>query len=107
MFICTILSRLTVLLQIRRQNIMQKLSNKTSHFQLDFHHFSAWPRGASPRPRSGAAAETSYPISQVRVVAERSYPTSKDRGGGREEQPHVQGAAAAQAQEGQEELLHT
>ena len=28
------------------------------------------------------------------------------RGGGREEQPHVQAAAAAQAQEDQEELLH-
>ena len=39
----------------------------------------AWLRGATPRPRSGAAAE---------------------------EQPHVQGAVAAQAQEGQEELLH-
>ena len=28
------------------------------------------------------------------------------RGGGREEQPHVQGVVAAQAQEGLEELLH-
>ena len=28
------------------------------------------------------------------------------RGGGREEQPHVQGAVAALAQEGLEELLH-
>ena len=39
-------------------------------------------------------------------VAERSYPTSEVRGGGGEEQPHVQGAAAAQVQEGREELLH-
>ena len=31
---------------------------------------------------------------------------SEVRGGGREEQPHIQGAAAAWAQEGQEELLH-
>ena len=31
---------------------------------------------------------------------------SKVRGGSQEEQPHIQGAAAAQAQEGQEELLH-
>ena len=108
MFICTILSRLTVLLQIRRQNIMQKLSNKTSHFQLGFSpNFSAWPRGATPRPRSGAVAKTSYPMSQVRVVAKRSYPMSKDRDGEGEEQPHIQGAAAARAQEGQEELLHT
>ena len=44
-------------------------------------------------PRSGA-------------VAKRSYPTPEVRGGGREEQPHVQGAAAARAQEGREELLH-
>ena len=28
------------------------------------------------------------------------------RGGSREEQPHIQGAAAARAQEGREELLH-
>ena len=28
------------------------------------------------------------------------------RGGGREEQPHIQGAAAVRAQEGREELLH-
>ena len=28
------------------------------------------------------------------------------RGGGREEQPHVQGLVAAQVQEGREELLH-
>ena len=30
----------------------------------------------------------------------------KARGGGREEQPHIQGAVAARVQEGQEELLH-
>ena len=39
-------------------------------------------------------------------AAERSYPRPKVRGGGREEQPHVQGAVAAQAQEGLEELSH-
>ena len=38
-------------------------------------------RGATPRLRSGAAAE-------------RSYPTSEVRGGGREDQPHIQGAVA-------------
>ena len=52
----------------------------------------AGPRGATPCPSSG-------------VVAERSYPTSEVRGGGQEDQPHVQGAAAAQMQEGREELL--
>ena len=36
------------------------------------------PRGATPRPRSGAAAD-------------RSYPTSKVRSGGQEEITHVQG----------------
>ena len=36
------------------------------------------PRGATPRPRSGAAAN-------------RSYPTSKVRSGGQEEITHVQG----------------
>ena len=39
--------------------------------------------------------------------AKRSYFTFKvGRGGGREEQPHVQGAVAAWAQEGLEELSH-
>ena len=32
---------------------------------------------------------------------------SEARGGGREEQPHIQGAVAAQAQEGLEEPSHT
>ena len=40
------------------------------------------------------------------VVAERSYFTSEVRGGTREEQPHIQEAVAARAQEGREELLH-
>ena len=83
------------------------------------------PRGATPRPKSGAeagrtpclgaAAKRSYPVSKVRGsrgvpgwdstgAAERRYPTSKVRGGGRKEQPHVQGAVAARAQEGLEEL---
>ena len=52
-----------------------------------------WLRGASPHPRSGAAAV-------------RNYPTPEVRGPSREELPHLQGAAAEQAQEGQEELLH-
>ena len=38
-------------------------------------------------------------------ATERSYPMPKVRGGGREEQPHVQGAVAVWAQEGEEELL--
>ena len=51
-----------------------------------------WRRGATPRPRTGVAAD--------------SYPMSEVWGGGQEEQPHIQGAAAAWAQEGREELLH-
>ena len=35
-----------------------------------------------------------------------SYPMPVVRGGGREEQPHIQGAVAVQAQEGLEELFH-
>ena len=92
-----------------------------------------WPRGATPRPRSGGVAERSYPASEVRGGEERSYPASEVRGGGREEipqslsprpgvaagrsnptpeargggredQPHT---VAARAQEGLEELSHT
>ena len=45
-----------------------------------------------PSPRSGAAG--------------RSYPSPKARGGGWEDQPHVQGVVHARAQEGLEELSH-
>ena len=54
------------------------------------------PRGATPRPRSGAVAERSYPMyKEWRLCgcrrAERSYSTFKVRRGGREEIPLVQG----------------
>ena len=39
-------------------------------------------------------------------MAERSYPTPEARGGGREDQAHIQGAVAVPAQEGLEELSH-
>ena len=39
-------------------------------------------------------------------VPYHSYPMPKVRGGGQEEQPHVQGAVVAPAQEGLEELSH-
>ena len=51
------------------------------------------PRGATPRPKPGA-------------VARRSNPAPEGRGGGQEEQSHVQGVVAARAQEGLEELSH-
>ena len=38
-------------------------------------------------------------------TSERSYPTPEVRGGNQEEQSHIQGAMAAQVQEGLEELL--
>ena len=50
-------------------------------------------REATPRLRPGEAAR-------------RSYPTPEARGSGREDQPHVQGAVAAWAKEGLEELFH-
>ena len=45
-------------------------------------------------------------MAAVRGGNKRSYPESEVRGGGREELPHVQGAVAAGAQEGLEELSH-
>ena len=51
------------------------------------------PRGATPGPRSGAAAG-------------RSYPTPEARDSSWEDQSHVHGAVAVQAQEGLEELTH-
>ena len=57
-------------------------------------HTEAWLRGATPRLRSEAVAKRSYPMPEV-------------RGFSQEEQPQVQGAVAAQAQEGREELLHS
>ena len=55
-----------------------------------------WPRGATPRPRSGVVAERSYPTSKERRLcgrrrAERSYSMFKVRRGGREEIPLIQG----------------
>ena len=67
------------------------------------------PRGATLLMRSGAAAGRSYPMPQrprPREAAGRSYPTPEARGGGQEDQQNVQGAVAARAQEGLEELSH-
>ena len=91
--------------------------------ELPYAQGQGWrPRGATPCPRSGAVAERSYPKSEVRGGDERSYPASEvrgssqkeiphapkpeARGGSWEDQPHVQGAVAARAQEGLEELSH-
>ena len=48
-----------------------------------------WPRGVTPRLRSGAAAGRSYPMTEV-------------RGGCQEDQPHVQGVEELSHVEGQE-----
>ena len=55
-----------------------------------------WPRGATPRPRSGVAAERSYLTSkelQLRGCrrSEKSYSTFKVRRGCGEEIPLIQG----------------
>ena len=68
-------------------------------------------QGEGQQPRvpgcdHAGTAERNYPMSEVRGRNERSYPTSEARGGGQEDQPRVQGAMAAQAQEGLEELSH-
>ena len=68
-----------------------------------------WPRGVTPRPRSGVAARRSYPTPpspRPGSAASRSNSKPEARGGSREDQPHIQGAVAAQAQEGLEELSH-
>ena len=65
-------------------------------------------RGVTPGPKSGAAARRSYPtpLSQrPGAAAGRSNRSTEARGGGREDQPHIQGAVAAWAQEGLEELF--
>ena len=59
-----------------------------------------------PSPRSGAAAGRSYPTSEVRGGGRECYRALEARDSGREDQPHIQGAVAARAQEGLEELTH-
>ena len=64
----------------------------------------AWPRGATHAQGLGQGPRV--PGCDGVGAAQRSYPTSEARGSGREELPHVQGAVAAQAQEGLDELSH-
>ena len=62
------------------------------------------PRGATPF--QGQGQRPRVPGCNSAGMAERSYPTSEVRGSVREELAHIQGAVAAQAQEGLEELFH-
>ena len=67
----------------------------------------SYPTPLSPRP--GVACGRSYPTPprpRPRVVARRSNPMPEARGSSWEDQPHVQEALAARAQEGLEELSH-
>ena len=61
------------------------------------------PRGVTPRRRSGAAAESAR--LRGRRNGRKELPQSEVRGGGQEEQPHVQEVVAARVQEGLEELF--
>ena len=57
----------------------------------------------------GAVCGRSYPTPpclRPGAAAGRSNPTPEARGGGREDQPNIQGALAVGAQEGLEELSH-
>ena len=63
------------------------------------------------RPRSGAAAGgleqiPHAPSPRPGAAGRRSNPTPNARGGGWEDQHHIQRAVAAWAQEGLEELSH-
>ena len=63
------------------------------------------PHATMPEARGGG--HRSYPmplIPRPGAPGGRSYPTPEARGGCLEDQPQVQGAVAAQAQEGLEEL---
>ena len=60
-----------------------------------------------PKSKVGAAAERSYPTPpRLRrgAAVGRTNPTPEARGGGGEDQPHIQRAVAARVQEGLEEL---
>ena len=61
------------------------------------------PGGATPRLRSGTAGREEIPCEGGQG---RQQGGATPAGAGWEEQPHVQAAVAAQAQEGLEELFH-
>ena len=67
-----------------------------------------WGKSVSGRGQSSAELGeiTRGKLLRSGVVAKTSYTTPEVRGSGRDEQPHIQPAAAAWAQEGREELLH-
>ena len=62
----------------------------------------AYQGDATPRLRSGAAAESARLRQRRSSWEELPHAPHEARGGGWEEQPHIQGAVAVQAQEGLE-----
>ena len=59
----------------------------------------------APSPKPGVTGRRSYPMPlspRPRAVVGRSNCTTEARGGGRQDQPQVQGAVAARVQEGLE-----
>ena len=60
----------------------------------------AWPRGATPRPRPGAAARRSYPMSEIRGGDQEDLPTIQGQGQQPRGPSHIQGAVVAPEQEG-------
>ena len=83
------------------------MSEVRSRSQEDHMPKGRWPRGVTPHQRSGAAAESTRLRRRRNGQEELPHaPTPEARGGGQEDQPHVQAAVAARAQEGLEELSH-
>ena len=72
--------------------LLNSLISSSNILILSLGFSRSYPTPLSPRPRAAAG---------------RSNCTTEARGGGQEDQPHVQGAVAVQAQEGLEELSHT
>ena len=82
------------------------------HFHSIIFQDLEYPSGGreeKPTPEARGSDQRSYPASKVRGGGWQELPDSpmpEARGGGQENQIHVQGALAAWAQEGQEELFH-
>ena len=69
----------------------------------------SWQNSVSLCPASFHIPRPNLPVTpgvSRLPAAGRSYPTPEARGGGWEDQPHVQGTVAAQVQESLEELSH-
>ena len=75
-----------------------------SQEELPHGRCQGWLGGATWSPRPGAVARRSHPVPEAGAPTGRSNPAPEARDGGQEEQPHIQGAVAAQVQKGLEEL---